>query len=112
MRKFAILAMVLLAAAALFWGNCLTCPQMLLASHQPAHPCCPNPHPGSVHCTTHEMQHFVKADAGAPAPTVPTVAESIEPAASVSLPRQWKSTPLPSEHAPPDLLLLTASFRI
>jgi hypothetical protein len=59
--------MVLLMVAALFFGNCFSCPQMLLASmpHQPQHNCCPGQQPVSARCQTQGIQHFVKTDSGA-----------------------------------------------
>jgi hypothetical protein len=109
MRAFSTSLMVLLVVAALFFGNCFSCPQMLLASqpHQPQHKCCPGPQPVSASCQTQGLQHFVKAgDNGAQPPILPVVAELIEaPAPTVHL-----NTPFivaaPAEHAPPGIVSL------
>ena len=114
MRTVSSLLMATLAVAAMLWGNCLCCPQILTAmtAHQPAHNCCPKPKPVSTICPTQGIRHFVKADAAAQAPAVPVVAGLVEPGAPVSLPRQWISAPVPAEHGPPDVLSLTTSLRI
>ena len=58
--------MVALAVLALFWGNCLSCPEVLLASGGAAHSCCPKSHSGQVKCDTQGLQHFVQGSAHAP----------------------------------------------
>ena len=79
MRTFSTSLMVLLVVAALFFGNCFSCPRMLLAwqSQQPLHNCCPSSQPVSASCQSQDMQHFVKADNGAQPPMVPVAAELI-----------------------------------
>ena len=100
--------MVLLAAAALFFGNCFSCPQMLLAglSHQPQHNCCPGPQPVSASCHAQGMQHFVKADGGAQPVVLPVVAELIGPPTSMVLAKAPFRVPAPAEHGPPGILSL------
>lgn len=110
MRKAFIGAMVVLVVVALFAGNCLSCPQMLLASQQPAHSCCHKPQPTSARCQTQGMQHFVKADVSAP--SVPLVAELVELPAPVFFAPEWISSPLPAADSSPGPLTLTFSLRI
>ena len=100
--------MVLLVVAALFFGNCFSCPQMLLAgpSHQPQHNCCPGPQPVSASCQTQGMQHFVKADSAAQPVILPVVAELTEAPASTVLPNAPFAVPIAAEHAPPGILSL------
>ena len=62
MRIFSSTVMAVLMIAVLFWGNCFSCPQLLLA--QPAHPCCPHTKSPAKGCTSQNLQHFVKADTG------------------------------------------------
>jgi len=62
MRIFSSTVMAVLMIAVLFWGNCFSCPQLLLA--QPAHPCCPHTKSPAKDCNSKSLQHFVKADSG------------------------------------------------
>ena len=64
MRTVSTAVMALLMVAALFFGNCFSCPQMLLSSASQQHDCCPGQHPASAHCQTQDLQHFVKAASG------------------------------------------------
>jgi hypothetical protein len=100
--------MVLLVVAALFFGNCFSCPQMLLAgpSHQPQHNCCPRPQPVSASCPTQGIQHFVRADSGARPVILAIDAELIEAPAPVVLPNAPFTVPMAAEHAPPGILSL------
>jgi hypothetical protein len=109
MRTFSSSLMVLLVVAALFFGNCFSCPQAFLAwqSHQPAHNCCPSPHPVSAGCQTQAMRHFVKAgDSGAQPLMAPVAAGFAEAPASIVLPDAPFIVPAPAEHAPPGILPL------
>jgi hypothetical protein len=108
MRTFSTSLMVLLVVAALFFGNCFSCPQMLLAwqSHQPRHNCCPGPQPASASCQTQGMQHFVKAGSAAQPIIVPVDAELIEAPAPVALPNAPFTVPSAAEHAPPGIFSL------
>jgi hypothetical protein len=81
MRVFCNSLMAVLVVAALFWGNCFSCPQILLAAQK--HGCCPHGKADSKadpkECKTQGLRSFVKAD---PAATdAPAVVES--PAAKV-----------------------------
>ena len=62
--------MVALVVAALFWGTCLSCPQLLLAQHK--HGCCPHSKTSASDCQTQVLKSFVKAEKAAVA--VATVA--------------------------------------
>jgi hypothetical protein len=100
--------MVLLVVAALFFGNCFSCPQLLLGSqsHQPQHNCCPGPQPVSASCQTQGMQHFVKADSGAQPDILPVAAELIESPVLIVLPNAPFTVPAAAEHAPPGIISL------
>jgi hypothetical protein len=104
--------MAALIVVALFWGNCLSCPQMLLtAAHQPAHSCCHRTKSAGTSCQSQGLQHFLKAGPDVQTPAVAVVA-AVEPAIAVSLPQGALVAPVEVEHAPPDLLALHSSFRI
>jgi hypothetical protein len=71
MRTFSTSIMAALVIAALFWGNCFSCPLVLAA---PAHPCCPHTKAPAPGCDLQVLQHFVKVDSHAQAvPIVATV---------------------------------------
>ena len=101
MRTVSNSMMAALVVAALFWGNCFSCPQVLLAlkTHQPAHGCCHRTKQTSTGCNTQSLQHFVKADPATPAPALPVVASVAEPAPVVAMLADPSATP--AEHAPP-----------
>ena len=104
--------MAALIVMALFWGNCLSCPQMLLAAtvHQPAHSCCHKTKSTGTNCPSQGLQHFLKAAPDVQTPAVAVAA--VEPAMAVSLPQGALVAPVEVVHAPPDLLSLHSSFRI
>jgi hypothetical protein len=109
MRTFSIPLTVLLVVAALFFGNCFSCPQMLLAgqSHRPAHNCCPHPQPASAGCQTQAVQHFVKAgDSGAQPLMAPVAAGIVEVPASAVVSSAPVLVPTFAEHAPPGVFSL------
>ena len=105
--------MTALIVAALFWGNCLSCPQMLLAvaAHQPARNCCHKTKSAGTGCQSQGLQHFLKAGPELQTPAVAVMA-AVEPAIAVSLPQGAMVAPVEVVHAPPDLLALHSSFRI
>ena len=105
--------MAALIVVALFWGNCLSCPQMLLtvAAHQPAHGCCHKTKSAGTNCQSQGLQHFLKAGPEVRTPAV-AVVTAVAVAITVSLPQGALATPVEVEHAPPDLLALHSSFRI
>jgi hypothetical protein len=102
MRTFSTSIMALLIIAALFWGNCYSCPQLLLAAQK--HGCCPRTRSAKTECQTQGLKNFVKAEKSAPAIIAkavmadpPSLAlESAAPLLAVGL----------NNHAPPDTLPL------
>jgi hypothetical protein len=95
--------MAALIIAALFWGNCFSCPQLLLAAQK--HGCCPHTKSVKTDCQTQGLRNFVKAEKSAPA-VVAVAAVVVEASALAS----ELAAPLPalrvSSHAPPDALPL------
>ena len=106
--------MTALIVAALFWGNCLSCPQMLLAAaaHQPAHNCCHKTKSAGTSCQSQGLQHFLKAGGEARTAGVAVVATAVATAVTAALPQGAMAAPVEVVHAPPDLLALHSSFRI
>ena len=75
--------MALLIIAALFWGNCFSCPQLLVAQK---HGCCPHTKSAKTECQTQGLKNFVKAEKSAPAAiTVAAVADLPAPASELSV---------------------------
>jgi hypothetical protein len=74
--------MAVLIVVALFWGNCFSCPQVLLAAQ---HGCCHRNKAPKTECTSQGLQNFVKAEKASPDAVAPTVAAIIEPPAEM----QW-----------------------
>ena len=68
MRQFSIPFMAALVIAALFLGNCFTCPQLLLAFG--AHGCCHHSKPIKAECQSQGLKNFVKADSGTHVPSL------------------------------------------
>ncbi len=87
--------MALLLLAALFWGNCLSCPE----ARMPAHQCCHHSKPAPVHCQTQVMRHFVKAGTEIPVvlPSVSVVDTCIPAAVSQTTVLSVTT----EDHAPP-----------
>jgi hypothetical protein len=119
MRVLSSSFLTVLVLAALLWGNCLSCPQMLLgfSAQVPAHGCCQ--HSGKQPVTSHEkctslgLQHFVKADAAQkvhPPAAQPVPLPAAEPALSV--PSFEPDSSIAYLHSPPDLQVLHSTFRI
>ena len=113
MRRVSSSLMTALIVAALFWGNCLSCPQMLLAAatHQPAHSCCHRSKSTATSCQSQGLQHFLKAAPEMQTPAVAVVV-AVAPAIAVSQPQGALVAPVEVVHAPPDLLSLHSAFRI
>ena len=111
MRTVSSSIMAALVVIALFWGNCYSCPQAMLAlaDHQPAHQCCHHTK-APVTCPSPTLHNFVKADSGpSQAPAAPVVAMAIQP---VTPAISSEFTFVTAEYTPPDLLSLNSSFRI
>jgi len=111
-KKVSSALMGALAVAAMLWGNCLSCPEMIAAAkfHQPAHSCCHKPQPVSLRCPMQGMQHFVKADA--PAPGAPVAAELADLPATNAVAPQWLAAALPIRHPPPGSPGVSTTLRI
>jgi hypothetical protein len=113
MRLIATACLPLLVLAALLFGNCYSCPQLLLGLHAAPHNCCNHPGTSRQDCQSQVLQHFVKADPARPMQPQP-IAELPAVAAGgpilqvASGPVSW----LPFPHAPPDLEILNSTFRI
>jgi hypothetical protein len=111
MRAFFNSVLAALIVAALFWGNCFSCPQLLLALAQKApHGCCNRSAPVTAACTTDVLKHFVKAD---PVAVAAPVAAPAEESVFVPAPvvRDF-SIAFENPHSPPDLLTVTSQLRI
>jgi hypothetical protein len=104
--------MAALAVFALLWGNCLSCPEMMVAmtSHQPDHSCCHKPQAPSAKCHTEAMQQVVMADTYPP--VVPAVAVLADVPAPATLSVEWLFAPLPVLLAPPGSPTLPATLRV
>lgn len=111
MRAISSSIMAALVVVALFWGNCFSCPQALLAvtSHQSAHQCCHKTKSAAPGCETQNLQQYVKADASGHAPSLPVVA-FVSLAASPALPDTIAPTAV--EYSPPDSLFLQSTLRV
>jgi hypothetical protein len=98
MRAFYTSVMALLVVAALFWGNCYSCPQVLLAAA--SHGCCHRSKAPKTDCQTQGLRNFVKAEKAAPVSSVPMSVAVIAPPAVLA-----ESTPalasLPTLFSPP-----------
>ena len=113
MRQVSNILMAALVVSALFFGNCLSCPQVLMAiaSHQTGHGCCHHSTP-KIECHAQALSHFVKAQGAnvTPAFAAPRVTLAI---ASAAVPAQpaiapWRT----ADVAPPDLLSLHSLLRV
>lgn len=115
MRAVANLFLAVLLLGALLWGNCLSCPELLLAlsSHAPAHGCCKRPDSSGNECHSVALKHFVKADPAQQtaiqfAPCSPMVTRL--PAPPVT-PVRLDTVPA-IQQSPPGLDVLNSVFRI
>jgi len=113
MRRVSSSLMAALIVVALFWGNCLSCPQMLIAvaAHQPAHSCCHKTKSAGTTCQSQGLQHFLKTGPEVRTAAVAVVA-AVAPVVAVSLLQGALAAPVEVEHGPPDLLAFHSSFRI
>jgi hypothetical protein len=96
--------MAALVVVALFWGNCFSCPQILLAAQK--HHCCPHGKADPGECKTQGLRNFVKAEQAAQAVFAPVATVAIAP--PPTLPRLSATSVVPAtpEYTPPDLLPL------
>jgi len=106
MRAFFNSLMAALVVVALFWGNCFSCPQVLLAAQK--HSCCPHGKSKADpnECKTQGLRNFVKADPGVQAaPALPAATIQVAPPAQLLLPVSVVDLISP-QFTPPDLLPL------
>jgi hypothetical protein len=94
---------VALVVTALFWGNCFSCPQILLAAQR--HHCCPHGKADPTECKTQGLRNFVKAEQPAQiAP--PAVVAAVQPRMAAMPLSAQTTAPVPAIYTPPDLLSL------
>jgi hypothetical protein len=110
MRTVSSSIMAALVVVALFWGNCFSCPEAVLAyaSHRPAHHCCHNSKASTPGCDTQNLQQFVKTHADTQAAVPVGVLHTVEAPAMVL----EALAPLVLEYPPPKLLSLNSILRI
>lgn len=113
MRQASNILMVTLIVAALFFGNCLSCPQMRMASanQQPGHGCCHH-RTAKIECSAPALSHFVKAQGASPAPVFASMGVAPALASTTVLARPvlapWRAADVP----PPDLISLHSPIRV
>ena len=107
MRTVSSSIMAALVVVALFWGNCFSCPQLLL--EQNAHQCCHPQKRAMSDCGTQNLQQFVKTHAAAQAPAMPVMALSTVEAPALAVDTM---APVVVEYPPPDFLSLHSVLRI
>jgi hypothetical protein len=96
--------MAALVVVALFWGNCFSCPQILLAAQK--HHCCPHGKADPSECKTQGLRNFVKADKATPTVAAPLAAVNIAPPPTTPRLSATLVVPASPEYTPPDLLPL------
>jgi hypothetical protein len=96
--------MAALVVVALFWGNCFSCPQILLAAQK--HHCCPHGKSNASECKTQGLRSFVKAEKAAPTVPAPVTAAIIAPPPTTPRLSATLVFPAPPKYTPPDLLPL------
>jgi hypothetical protein len=106
MRAVSTSIMAVLVVVALFWGNCYSCPEALLALT--AHHCCHPTKAPAAGCETQNLQNFVKANPDMSTSALPVVAIASQPAAPVV----FSARAVGIEYTPPDLFSLHSVFRI
>ena len=113
MRQVSNIAMATLIVTALFFGNCLSCPRMLMAlsNHQPGHGCCHHSTP-KIDCHSQVLSHFVKAQGGNVSPMFAASGMAPAVATFVMLDRPALSLWRAADVAPPDLLSFYSLLRV
>jgi hypothetical protein len=105
--------MAALVIAALFFGNCFSCPQILLAATQQGdHSCCHRTKSVSQDCQTQGLRQYIKADPGAPAAVQPIVAEVVSAVPDAPAPEEFFVSSVRPDRTPPDLLAVLSVFRV
>jgi hypothetical protein len=117
MRKVSSSLLAALVVVALFWGNCLSCPQFLLAAKAAgaSHECCKrnhqSPQPTKTKCETQGLRNFVQNERGQAA--IGPLAVPNQTAVEIPAPlHPLDPAPASLVWSPPDLLALHSSFRI
>ncbi len=120
MRKVSSSLLAALVVVALFWGNCLSCPQFLLAAKAAGspHECCKRNHqppqppkPNKTKCETQGLKNFVQNERGQAA--IGVLALPNQTAGEIPAPlHPFEPAPASLVWSPPDLLALHSSFRI
>ena len=113
MRQVSTIVMATLIVAALFCGNCLSCPQMLMAiaSHQPGHGCCHHK-TAKIDCHSQLLSHFVKAQ-GRSATAAFAVSGAALATAAAAVPARPAIAPWRvADVSPPDLISLHSLLRV
>lgn len=97
--------MAVLVVVALFWGNCFSCPQLLLSLDK--HGCCHRTKAPKGDCQSRELQTFVKAEKAVPAAIAPVSAAVVvePPIVSAGL-SDCPAVLAEIQHAPPATLPL------
>jgi hypothetical protein len=109
-KAFSNSLFAILVVAALFWGNCFSCPQLLLSlAKKDLHSCCKRSAPVKQKCTTNVLKHFVKAD---PVAVATPAVKPLEHAWFVPSPASDGVTALVLTDSPPGLISLTSLLRI
>ncbi|HZT33245.1 MAG TPA: hypothetical protein VFA33_25375 [Bryobacteraceae bacterium] len=114
MRTVSSVFLALLLLAALFWGNCFSCPQLFLyaASESSPHGCChPKGSPHRVDCQSLSLKNFVRADIAPELPSLAAWGPAIRTEISAPATAEPPALILP-QASPPDLLVLLSVFRI
>lgn len=106
MKAVSTSIMAVLVVVALFWGNCYSCPEALLALS--AHHCCHPTKSAAAGCATQNLQNFVKANPDVPAPALSAAAMVSQPAAPVVV----AAPTVAVEYTPPDPFSSHSVFRI
>jgi hypothetical protein len=95
--------MAALVVIALFWGNCFSCPQILLAAQK--HHCCPHGKSDPTECKTQGLRNFVKAEQTTQiAP--PAIVAALRPQISALSPSDPVNVPVQAISSPTDSLPL------
>src|SRR6266481_5623818 len=102
MRAFRNSLMAALVVMALFWGNCFSCPQILLAAQK--HHCCPHGKSDPNECKTQGLRNFVKAEQTAQ--IAPPVVVVVQPRMAALPLSAIVVVPVQAIYTPPDLLPL------
>ena len=96
--------MAVLVVVALFWGNCFSCPQILLAAQK--HNCCPHGKADQKECKTQGLRNFVKADPVVKVAVAETQGAALPATDTASQLVRTRTAPPLQNFSPPDLLPL------